>query len=63
VGLSGELRMVNQLQARLREANALGFTSAVVPHRVGGGEAYPKGMEVIEARSLRQALEAALVVA
>ncbi|MGB9521726.1 MAG: DNA repair protein RadA, partial [Anaerolineales bacterium] len=63
VGLSGELRMVNQLSARLREASALGFTSAVVPHRVGGRETYPKGMEVIEARSLRQALEALFSVA
>ena len=34
VGLSGELRMVGQMAARLREAAKLGFRSAIVPHRV-----------------------------
>ncbi len=60
VGLSGELRMVSQLATRLREASALGFTSAVVPHPIGRAEVYPKGLQIIEARSLRQALDAAV---
>jgi len=61
VGLSGELRMVGQMAARLREAASLGFKCAIVPKRMRGGEPWPEGIQVIEARSLRQALEQALL--
>jgi len=61
VGLSGELRMVGQMPARLREAASLGFKTAVVPRRMRGGEAWPTGIQVLEARSLHQALEIALL--
>jgi len=61
VGLSGELRWVGQMIARLREAAKLGFKSAVIPRRVRKGEKIPRGIEVLEARSLRQALKLALV--
>ncbi len=61
VGLSGELRMVGQLTARLREAAALGFKTVLIPRRLGRAEALPAGIQVIEARSLRQALDAALI--
>ncbi len=58
VGLSGELRMVGQMPARLREAAKLGFRTAIVPRRVRrtGGEPWPEGIQIIEARSLREAL-------
>jgi DNA repair protein RadA/Sms len=62
VGLSGELRMVGQMPARLREAANLGFKIAIVPRRVRRGEPWAEGIQVIEARSLRQALEQALLV-
>jgi DNA repair protein RadA/Sms len=61
VGLSGELRMVGQMPSRLREAANLGFKVAIVPRRVRHGEPWPDGIQVIEARSLRQALEHALL--
>ena len=61
VGLSGELRMVGQMPHRLSEAAKLGFKTAIVPRRLRQGEPWPKGIEVIEARSLRQALDAALL--
>ena len=61
VGLSGELRMVGQMPARLREAASLGFKAAVVPKRMRRGEAWPDGLQVLEARSLKQALEMALL--
>jgi DNA repair protein RadA/Sms len=61
VGLSGELRMVGQMPARLREAAKLGFKTAIVPRRLRRGEIWPKEIEVIEARSLRQALDHALL--
>ena len=61
VGLSGELRMVGQMQARLKEAAKLGFKRAVIPQRVRKGEPWPAGIEVIEARGLREAIAAALL--
>lgn len=62
VGLSGELRNVGQMPTRLREAANLGFKSAIVPRRMRGGEPpTPTGIQVVEARSLRQALEMALL--
>ncbi len=61
IGLSGELRMVSQMPARLREAAKLGFKTAIVPRRLRQGEPWPKEIKIVEARSLRQALEAALV--
>jgi DNA repair protein RadA/Sms len=61
LGLSGELRMVGQINARLREAASLGFKTAIVPHRVKRKEKWPAGIEVREARSLQEALKIALV--
>jgi len=61
LGLSGELRMVSQINARLREAASLGFNKAIVPRRLHRKEVWPQGIEVIEARSLREALKQALV--
>ncbi len=60
IGLAGELRMPGQMQSRLREASKLGFKTAIVPKAVHKGGEWPKGIEIIEARSLQQALEAAL---
>ena len=62
VGLSGELRGANKISARLKEAAKLGFTLAVIP-RVNEKtrETFPKNMQVIEARSLREALKAVLL--
>ena len=61
VGLSGELRLVGQMPARLREAAKLGFQHAIVPKLLRKSEPWPKGIEVIEVRSLRQALDTALM--
>jgi DNA repair protein RadA/Sms len=62
VGLSGELRMVGQMVARLREASKLGFRTAIVPRRIRrSGEPWPDDIQIIEARSLREALSHALV--
>ncbi len=61
VGLSGELRWVGQMNARLREAAKLGFRLAIVPRRIRRSEPWPEGIEVKEARSLRGALNLALM--
>ena len=61
VGLSGELRWVGQMNARLNEAAKLGFKTAVVPRQLRRSEPWPEGIQVVEARSLREALKLALV--
>ncbi|PKL74535.1 MAG: DNA repair protein RadA [Candidatus Melainabacteria bacterium HGW-Melainabacteria-1] len=61
VGLSGELRWVSQMPARLREAQKLGFKTAIIPRRLRQGEPLPEGIQLKEARSLREALGWALL--
>jgi len=60
IGLAGELRMPGQMQARLKEAQKLGFKTAIVPKALRKGEGYPQGIEIVEVRSVDQALNAAL---
>jgi DNA repair protein RadA/Sms len=62
IGLAGELRMPGQMQARLREAAKLGFKCAIVPKAIHKGEPWPKGIEIIEARSVSQALDEAFAI-
>jgi DNA repair protein RadA/Sms len=59
VALSGELRRVPRLDARLREAAHLGFARAGVP-RAQADEGAGAGIEVIPLASLREAFEALL---
>ncbi len=59
IGLAGELRMPAQMPVRLREASKLGFKTAIVPKRLRKGEPWPTDIEVVEARSVQQALELA----
>jgi DNA repair protein RadA/Sms len=51
IGLSGEVRQVAQAEARLREAQKLGFAAAVLPRRVARGAgrtAAPDGLRLTE---------------
>jgi DNA repair protein RadA/Sms len=50
------------MPARLREAQKLGFRTAIVPKALRKGEPYPKGIEIIEVRSIQQALDAAFAI-
>ncbi|MCS7010672.1 MAG: DNA repair protein RadA [Anaerolineales bacterium] len=59
VGLAGELRLPGQMPTRLREAAKLGFKTAIVPKRLRKGESWPREIQVLEARSLYQALDLA----
>ena len=62
IGLSGELRMASRMSDRLREAAKLGFKTAIIPKRLrSGGSPWPSGIEIIETRSLSQALNIALI--
>jgi DNA repair protein RadA/Sms len=45
VGLSGEIRQVAQAEARLREAQKLGFAAAVLPRRLARGGRAPAALD------------------
>ena len=57
VGLSGELRAVGQLPARLNEAEKLGFKRVLIPKTYRQSDNLPDKIEIITARSLGEALE------
>ena len=62
VGLTGELRPVNGLGRRLREASRLGFTRAIVPRNAGRAEDLEDAkIELVRVGTLREAIAAALV--
>ena len=60
VGLSGELRSVGQLNARLNEAAKLGFARCIVPKTARPIEKVPPELKLMVARSLGEALDLAL---
>lgn len=55
IGLTGEIRGVGHLQARLRESSRLGFETAVIP--AGPLEPGAPGLRIRPARDLEQALD------
>lgn len=61
IGLSGELRSVNQFDRRLMEARRLGFTKVIAPASLGRrGLHADTEIEVIRAGSVAEAIETAL---
>jgi len=60
VGLNGELRSVGQVDRRLREAASLGFKRGLMPRARRGQKLTIDGLETITARSLAEAIAAAL---
>ncbi len=62
VGLSGEVRRVGQLPARLNEARKIGFKRALVPKLGRRVSDLPEGIQLIEVRSVAEALRAVLSV-
>jgi DNA repair protein RadA/Sms len=62
VGLSGELRTVGQLDARLGEAAKLGFKRCIIPQTARSSTlSFPNTLEVIGSRTLRDVLAKGLV--
>ena len=59
VGLTGELRPVTQLEARLEEARAHGFARAVVAMHDRTKAPKVRGMKLVAVQSVREAVEAA----
>lgn len=60
VGLSGEVRRVTQLSNRLKEARKIGFRRALAPSLRRRTEDLPDGIQLIEVRSVAEALCAVL---
>ena len=61
IGLAGELRSVNHVDQRMGEAARLGFTRCVLPYHSlkNLGASRAQGMEIIGAKNIREAFEAA----
>ena len=62
VGLSGELRSVTQLERRVGEAARLGFKRFLVPRSGARSFAIPKGIELVTAATLREAVRVVTVL-
>jgi DNA repair protein RadA/Sms len=61
VGLSGELRSVNQLERRIAEAQRLGFERAIVPASPRGiSQSTMNDMQITRVATVSEAIEAAL---
>lgn len=62
IGLSGELRNISSAEKRIKEASKLGFKRALVPHAIARSLAEKSnGIQLIGAKSVGEALEAALI--
>jgi DNA repair protein RadA/Sms len=59
IGLSGELRSVNQLDRRINEARRLGFTRVVLPPAYGSKTGSADGVELIRVGTVGEAIEIA----
>jgi DNA repair protein RadA/Sms len=57
LGLAGEVRRVGQMDRRLQEAARHGMTRALIPAGAKAGR--PAGLDVVEVRSLAEAISAA----
>jgi DNA repair protein RadA/Sms len=61
IGLSGELRSVNQLERRLIEAQRLGFKRAVIPAALGRrSSGFGEGLDLVRVSTVNDAIDAAL---
>ena len=56
VGLTGELRNVNNLSQRLSEVRRLGFTECIIPKQHGNRLGRPDGLKLTEVQNVGEAL-------
>ena len=57
VGLTGELRQVSQIDLRLKEIARLGFRTCIAPANAKGKISVPNGIELIQVKTIGQALK------
>ena len=60
VGLTGEIRMVSNLELRLAEIARLGFRKCVIPRHGTEKIHAPEGIQLLRVRNVREAIEIAL---
>ena len=60
VGLTGEIRSVSFMNQRISEVHRLGFKTCIAPRSARGKLQVPEGMELIEVKTLRDALSYAI---
>ena len=60
VGLTGETRMVSNLELRLAEIARLGFRKCIVPRHGTQKLVPPEGLVLLRVRNVREAIEIAL---
>ena len=60
VGLTGEIRSVNNLNQRLTEVARLGFRRCVIPAHIRSEITAPDGLNLISVRNIRDAIDAVL---
>lgn len=56
IGLTGEIRRVNSIEQRVREAQKLGFTKVYLPKNNLGGWTPPEGIEIIGVATIGETL-------
>jgi len=56
IGLTGEVRNVSFIEARIMEAYKLGFTQCIVPYTKKAISQTPEGMEIIRVKNIIEAL-------
>lgn len=62
IGLSGEIRAVNQIESRIKEASKLGFKKIIIPKSNYTLKNIPKNIEVIQVSRIIEAITAAIPV-
>lgn len=60
VGLTGEVRAVSRIEARVREAQKLGFRRVIIPRKNRPGSHFPVDIEVIPVETVQEAIEVVL---
>ena len=60
VGLTGEIRSVNQIEKRVKEADRMGFAKILVPYSTLKQVKYKGNIEVVGIKTIREAIEIGL---
>lgn len=60
IGLSGEVRQVNQIENRIKEAIKLGFECIVIPHGSSISSSLEKQAEIIKVKKILEAIRSTL---
>ena len=57
IGLTGEVRGISQMEARVKEAARMGFTRCIIPKTTSRDKMPTEGMNIVRIKNLRELLE------